>query len=130
MLGGLALTGYEVYKVITEDANYALHILLLVVGILLCIASFLFLFIKIHKDKVRCPKCGQSLKGCAYEWQLVRLYDTLENQMAQYEVKATCSQCGNEKIYNKDFIVSSVRSGAVANPQKLIEDWCKQMFGH
>ncbi len=40
LLGGAGLTGYEIYNVIfTENLNYALHVSLLVVGALLCLAS-------------------------------------------------------------------------------------------
>ncbi len=127
----LGVVGYEIYNIVfTDNINLALHISFLAVGVVVGLGLILFLAIKTKRDKCSCNKCGSSLKGCAYEWQLVRIYDTLENQMAQYQVTATCPKCGKEKIFNKDFIVASERTGAVANPQKLIEDWCKQMFGH
>ncbi len=129
-VGGIALAIYSGYGLFFTDVKRTEYIIIFSIGIAALVIGILMFFISFKKVKNVCPKCGCSFKGCAYSWQLVRLYNNYSNQMAQYKVIAKCPNCGAEKVFNQDFVVSDYQNRTTTNPQMMIEEWCRNKFGH
>lgn len=119
-----------------QQNNLILNICLIVGGAVCIILSFILLSFAKKKAKKCCKKCGHSLNGCAYEWVLNSLDMSRANdmsfssQIASYDIKAICPHCGAERTYHQEFVASDFSTGTQKNTQVLIENWCKEMFGH
>ena len=140
-LGGLGMAGYGAYDLITtEDKGSYLCYILLGCGVVALVLGIVMLANgrKIKKDI--CLKCGEPLQLCAYEWVLETLHNEVSSnmnddryyskEMARYKITATCNKCGKERIFYKEFMSYDYRTRTENNVTRLIEDWCKQKFGH
>lgn len=136
-VGGLALTGYEIYVIFAVKSESIMNNIIFAVigGVLLVLGLILYGVGKNLKKNV-CSKCGTILKLCDYEWVLEQLYNTyapdnsFANQIASYKITAYCSKCGKPRVYHQDFIATDYRTGTQNNTQQMIEEWCKTKFGH
>ncbi len=132
---GLGLGIFSVIHILTTGVDilgislFAVCAVLMIVGIVLYANFF-------NKKKKGCLKCGKNLYGCAYEWVLTQLHNQFSRdnsysyQVAAYDIKATCPHCGKECNFHQEFIATDYATGAQYNTQKLVEDWCKDKFGH
>ena len=140
ILGGLGLLGYEIYNVFFNKTEGILEYCLMGAGGFLFILGIILASSGRKSAKNICLKCGASLEGCAYEWELDSVQDqvthsTIEGsyysaEVAKYTIKATCPECGKERVYFKEFTSSDYKTRTYRNPDKLINDWCKKTFGH
>lgn len=139
LLAGLGSAAYGVYSWITVEPSILCYILVGAGAVAVFLATILFASAKKTAKKI-CLKCGCDLHGCAYEWELDSIQDNVEQSTIQgdyystetmkYIITATCPHCGKERVYHKDFTSSNYGTRTYRNPNKLIEDWCKQQFGH
>lgn len=132
---GLGIGIFSVIHILTAGMDvlgislFAVCAVLMIVGIALYAKFY-------NKKKNACLKCGKNLYGCAYEWVLTQLYNqyardnTYSYQVAAYDIKATCPHCGKVCSFHQEFIATDYATGSQYNTQKLIEDWCKNKFGH
>lgn len=85
-------------------------------------------FIATSNSRKICDKCGGKMTGCSYEYQESRRVATPSSPYS-YKVTvhiiATCPNCGARKAFNKTFRVSSGE-----NPQYLVDQFCRNHFGH
>lgn len=137
-VGGGVAVGFGAYNFIQTgvEVNLVMNISLVAGGVLLILVTFVFThFAKNIKSKM-CLKCGSSLDGCAYEWVLLSLNlkrsrdESFAGQVATYEVTAQCPHCGKERKYRQEYLAADLVDGSQNNTQKMIEDWCKEKFGH
>ncbi len=139
LLAGLGSAGYGAYAWFTVGGSILNYVLVGAGAVVVLVAVGLFSSAKKMKKKI-CLKCGCDLNGCAYEWVLDSIQDDVNQTATQgdyystetmkYIITATCPHCGKERIYHKDFTSSNYGTRTYRNPNKLIEDWCKQQFGH
>ncbi|MDD6241025.1 MAG: hypothetical protein PUA93_05555 [Eubacteriales bacterium] len=64
-------------------------------------------------SRLSCDRCNASLKGCSYQYQLVKITDTWGNPIrldqddpdkkAVVHIILTCPKCGAVKEYDKTF---------------------------
>ena len=137
-VGGGVMVGIGAYNFIQKgiSENLVLNSCLVGGGALLIVLTFVFMHIAKNIKSKMCLKCGCSLDGCAYEWVLLSLNlkrsrdDSFASQVASYEVTAKCPNCGRERKYRQEYLAADLVDGSQNNTQKMIEDWCKEKFGH
>lgn len=138
LVGGLAFAAYEAY-IMFEDGSEkieTLNIILAAVGAFLAVLGIVLFSVGGKISKKTCKKCGTPLNLCAYEWVLVKLSNThapdnsLATRVASYQITATCPRCQKKRVYNQEFTVFDYRNGMENNATMLIENWCKEKFGH
>ena len=134
-VAGLVLGIYDVIDSLTSGFDVLSIILFAVCTVLMIVGIALYAKFSDIKKKA-CSKCGNPLYGCAYEWVLTELYNKFARdnnysyQVAAYDIKAICPHCGEEVKFHQEFIATDYATGSQYNTQKLIEDWCKEKFGH
>lgn len=139
ILAGLGLATFGIYSSFTLFHGILNYILIGVGAVGVLLSVILFLIAKKITKKI-CLKCGFDLYGCEYEWVLDSVEDevaqsTLEgdyysNEVAKYTITAVCPHCGKERVYRKEFTSADYRTRTYRNSNKLIDDWCKNQFGH
>lgn len=134
-VAGLVLGIYDVIDSLIGGFDILSIILFVVAAVLMIVGIALYAKFSNIKRKA-CLKCGKPLYGCAYEWVLTQLYNkfardnSVSYQVAAYDIKAICPHCEKEINFHQEFIATDYATGAQYNTQKLIEDWCKEKFGH
>lgn len=106
------------------------------VGLIISLLGALFTFVsffQVRDDGRRtCSKCGESLEGCEYQWQLVSekyispvsssSYDRYDYV---YQVYSTCPFCGETKSFTHKF---SAKLGE--NPDAVISRYLHNLYKH
>ena len=133
IVGGVGLALAIVGGVlIAGSADTVVAVALMTVGVIaMAVAGFIF---KLNMDKSRriCDKCGESMQGCAYEYQeKSRKYvDGSANTSGHLEVtvwiRATCPHCGTIKEFTRTFKVDNHSD----NLQFQVDNFCRKAFGH
>ena len=127
-VGLIGSGGWILYNVDSESNGIftIIGLLLLLFGLVTPVTFYLF-----GRDKARshCSKCGASLVGGEYSWQL----QEFENRHTQngnfidykYDINCTCPKCGE----NKNF-VAKISCKENANPQVSIRKYLNSIFKH
>lgn len=140
VLVGLGLGVYEVYIIFSVMVIKMLSYILLAVAAVALIVGIVLLVVAKKISKDICLKCGCDLDGCAYEWVLESMQDNISQssidgdyystESIKYVITATCPKCEKQRVFYKEFTSADYRTRTYRNPNKQIEDWCKNKFGH
>lgn len=71
-----------------------------------------------------CDNCNSSLKGCAYEYQIVSTKEYGWISTILVHIRTKCPRCGAIKEYDKKFDVKSEE-----NPYYIIDTYMREMYG-
>lgn len=136
-------------------------IIFMIVGLLLMISSFLFIYwylknvniwfiigfftfiglgmllvkISLKFMEITCMKCGLSMYGSNYSYELLYQHDNKNrdgkktNRMQLVRIRCTCPSCGKEKRFNKDFRVKNYSNNNTYNVETYIKDYCNKNYG-
>lgn len=84
--------------------------------------------------KKYCPKCKQSLKGCAYEYVSLdtKIYKdnngSLSTQNETVRITAECPHCGAKRRFKQTFCVVDYKKGTSYNVELKVSEFCKKLF--
>ncbi|MBR1677074.1 MAG: DUF3784 domain-containing protein [Clostridia bacterium] len=98
------------------------------IGLPFLIVGGIWYFIATSRSRGICDKCGQSMKGCSYEYQeMNREYSKSRDGGVHVKVhiRATCPHCGQDKTFEKTFY-----AGLNENIQFKVDQFCRSHFGH
>lgn len=135
--GGLFMFLFSFFTWISNFQKSAtVNLVLIICGIVIFfVGCGILLWVK-RISKKFCKKCHNPLFGCEYSWVLTALDlrrardESFTYQVACYDITAICPHCEKEKKFHQEFLATDFTNGTQINTQKLIEDWCREMFGH
>ena len=103
--------------------------IVLYIGIGLLIVGVFWYFVATTLSRKVCDVCGGKMKGCEYGYQEVdRRFGTdpaNPTMTVRVDIWASCPNCGARKQFKKSF---TCKPGQ--NPQYLVDDFCRSIFGH
>ena len=95
------------------------------VAVCIFLVGFIWLKIVLDKSVKVCNECGESMYGCAYEYQEARRdYSPNTNSYKlTVHIEATCPHCGAIKSFGTTLSLSPNE-----NPDYVIRSYCKRHF--
>ena len=122
-VGLILLLIFLISEAIATDAK----IPLCSVAACIFLVGFIWLKIVLDKSVKVCDQCGESMYGCAYEYQEARREYSDTPNVNSYKltahIEATCPHCGAIKSFDKTFTIYPNN-----NPDYVVGSYCKRHF--
>ena len=87
---------------ITDSGKIAM--VFFIIGAIITIVGLVFRFIALDNSRKYCDACGESLNGCAYEYQAAKanVYNNGDYSV-KVHIRAKCPKCGTVKEFDEKF---------------------------